>query len=731
MMDFVVSEQFSFRPGRSKAALRIAAMVAVFVAVMAIFHVQSGTAQYALWLLAAPPGPMTRPSQMLVFAFAAAGLMALSVPLAGFMAQPPGVMLLFIRLVSAASIYAVNALKLGARGFVLQLIFLEAFYNMVVIPSQAGFQAANTFAGYLIAFLVILLFDAFLWPNPAEPILLESLSAGLRREGKRLLQMIEIGKVKKLGEFRPLSAVESDISVHLGLLERATQEGLGARKRSFFLGQIVRAEKIFSQMERLASLFSSAASADGGFEEDADIKRVIHAAVAAVNEAADNIFLFSKSEASRLTLSSLALRDYLRVFISEIERFERRYSKTPDGLSPMGGAVVSLHELSHILARPIEETSDSTLEELSFSSLVKSPLDPVLLRFSLKTALAVVVCFILGFVSHDPRLWVAPVTVFTVAFQSYGTAIRRMFLRLGGSVIGGAIVLFLMSVITPNFSTLPVYMITAFVIVFIAGYAGQSHEKIAYAGRQIGDVFIIIFVGLGQPMNIYDPFWRISGIFIGILVPIFIYKIFWPQRAGDQIPALLSRFLRGILEMAPQGSAGDCAKDTRFENNSATQILADLVNLAGDAKLEGYQSGVNSGAVLEAADALWKISHRLSAISLRRRNPDLAQDEELSVFLQQLKAWADFFENERWKISSAWSFAAQIQANARAPRFSKDRLIGGEVSAINELTLRGDFELFRHLHYLIGKLNAALPAVFSGGKRRRDWRELIWNAQPA
>ena len=100
MMDFVVSEQFSFRPGRSKAALRIAAMVAVFVAVMAIFHVQSGTAQYALWLLAAPPGPMTRPSQMLVFAFAAAGLMALSVPLAGFMAQAPGVMLLFIGLKS-------------------------------------------------------------------------------------------------------------------------------------------------------------------------------------------------------------------------------------------------------------------------------------------------------------------------------------------------------------------------------------------------------------------------------------------------------------------------------------------------------------------------------------------------------------------------------------------------------------------------------------------------------
>jgi hypothetical protein len=241
-------------------------------------------------------------------------------------------------------------------------------------------------------------------------------------------------------------------------------------------------------------------------------------------------------------------------------------------------------------------------------------------------------------------------------------------------------------------------------------------------------------------MNIYDPFWRISGIFIGILVPIFIYKIFWPQRAGDQIPALLSRFLRGILEMAPQGPAGDFAKNTRFENNGATQILADLVNLAGDAKLEGYQSGVNSGAVLEAADALWKISHRLSAISLRRRNPDLAQnfpktslaqDEELSVFLQQLKAWADFFENERWKNSSAWSFASQIQAHAHGTKFFKDRLRGAGVSGINELAWRGDFELFRHLHYLIGKLNAALPAVFSGGKRRRDWRELIWNAQPA
>jgi hypothetical protein len=736
---FVVSEQLSSRPGRFKTALRIAAMVAVFAALMAIFHVQSGTAQYALWLLVAPPGPMMRPSQTFAFAFAAAGLMALSVPLAGFMAQAPGVMLLFVGLVSAASVYAVNALRLGARGFVLQLIFLEAFYAMVVIPSQAGFQAANTFAGYLVAFLVILLFDAFLWPNPAEPILLESLSASLRREGKRLLRAIEIGEVKKTDEFRPISAVESDISVHLRLLERASQEGLSAQKGSFFLGQIVRAEKIFSQMERLASLLVNAAGEAGYSEEELDVKRVIHAAVEAVNEAADNIFIFSKSEASRLTLSSLALRDRLRILISEIEHFEKRASGNSEGLSKMSGVIISLHELSHILTRPIEEASDAALQELSLSSLIKSPLDPVLLRFSLKTALAVVICFIFGFISHDPRLWVAPVTVFTVAFQSYGTAIRRMFLRLGGSVIGGLLILFLMSVITPNFSALPAYMITAFVVVFIAGYAGQSHEKIAYAGRQIGDVFIIIFVGLGQPMNIYDPFWRISGIFIGILVPLFIYKIFWPQRAGDQIPALLSRFLRGVLEMAPGGLAGDSAKNSRFEGHGATQILADLVNLAGDAELEGYQSGVNSAAVLEASDALWKISHRFSAISLRRMNPDvsrnfsdmsLERDGELSGFLRQLEAWADFFENEKWKISSAWSFASQIQADVHGRRSWEDWLIGREASGVNELALRGDFELFWHLHYLIGKLNAALPAVFSGGKMRGDWRELIWNAQP-
>ncbi len=738
-IDFVVSEQLSCRPGRFKAALRIAAMVAVFAALMAIFHVQSGTAQYAFWLLVAPPGPMMRPSQTFTLAFAAAGLMALSVPLAGFMAQAPGVMLLFVGLIAAASVYAVNALRLGARGFVLQLIFLEAFYTMVVSPSQAGLQAANTFAGYAIAFLTLFLFDAFLWPSPAEPILLESLSDSLRRGGKRLLQTIEIGEVKKAGEFRPISAVESDISVHLRLLERVNQEARDAQKSSFFLGQIVRAEKIFSQMERLASLLINAAGEAGYSEEDLDVKRVIHAAVGAVNEAADNIFIFSKSAASRLTLSSLALRDRLRIFISEIEHLERRTSGNPEGLSRMSGVIISLHELSHILTRPIEEANDAALQELSLSSLIKSPLDPVLLRFSLKTALAVVICFIFGFVSHDPRLWVAPVTVFTVAFQSYGTAIRRMFLRLGGSVIGGLLILFLMSVITPNFSTLPAYMITAFIVVFIAGYAGQSHEKIAYAGRQIGDVFIIIFVGLGQPLNIYDPFWRISAIFIGILVPLLIYKILWPQRAGDQIAALLSRFLHGILDMAEESSAGDSAKNSRFEGHGATQILADLVNLADDVKLEGYQSNVNSAAVLEASDALWKISHRFSAISFRHMNPDvsrnfpkmsLARDGELSGFLRQLEAWADFFENEKWKTSSAWSFASQIQANVHGPRSWEDWLLGKEVSGSNELALRGDFELFWHLHYLIGKLNAALPAVFPGGKMRRDWRELIWNAQP-
>ncbi len=748
---FVVSEQLSYRPGRIKTALRIAAIVATYAALMAILHVQSGTAQYALWLLVAPPGPMWRPSQIFQFALASAALMALSVPLAGFMAQAPGVMLLFILAFSAVSIYAVNALRLGARGFVLQLIFLEAFYSTVVLPTQAGFQAANTFAGYLIAFFVIALFDGFLWPNPAEPILVESLSVSLRRECQRLLQFIKSESPNGGGALRPLSSVESDIAVHLGLLERACREGIGEKKQAVFLGTITHVEQIFAQIERLAQLVYDARREGLSPAMQANLDRVVMATSNALEEAANNIALFASAGPSSLVLTTIALRDHLRTLKFEISTFEKYCAELAGDSFVLGAMVHSLREIEQTLSRPFEETGDAApLEDPSLAGLLRSPLDFTLMRFSLKTALAVLICFVIGFVSHDPRLWVAPVTVFTVAFQAYGTAIRRMFLRLGGSVIGGIIVIVVMTAVTPNLSSLPAYMLTAFSVVFIAGYAGLSSEKIAYAGRQIGDVFIIIFMGMGQPTNIYDPFWRIFGIFLGITVAMLIYKILWPQNAADQAPALISRLLRNILKMFPGAAPSESISAIQSTSNENTKLLAQLLSSADDARMEGVLSVVNPQAVIDSADALWKMSHRLAAINLRRIDATgpsgdsdiaLVQGEELMIARGQLESWLGFFENGGFQNGKPWAFAWQIRSTAYGQKSLEDWLDSVEerktalyetLTERKKLTLRGDLELFRHLHLLLGKLNAALPAIPARTRVLRDWREILkWNARTA
>ena len=49
-------------------------------------------------------------------------------------------------------------------------------------------------------------------------------------------------------------------------------------------------------------------------------------------------------------------------------------------------------------------------------------------------------------------------TVLITALPTYGATLRKMILRIVGVIIGGAITLLTIIIVTPNFETLPAYM---------------------------------------------------------------------------------------------------------------------------------------------------------------------------------------------------------------------------------------------------------------------------------
>ena len=77
--------------------------------------------------------------------------------------------------------------KLGVGMLVIQIVCLITFYGVVFGPQEIGWNAAASFDGSAIAFGVIVLFDNWLWPDPGEPILMESLGASVARARSQLL----------------------------------------------------------------------------------------------------------------------------------------------------------------------------------------------------------------------------------------------------------------------------------------------------------------------------------------------------------------------------------------------------------------------------------------------------------------------------------------------------------------------------------------------------------------
>jgi hypothetical protein len=60
-------------------------------------------------------------------------------------------------------------------------------------------------------------------------------------------------------------------------------------------------------------------------------------------------------------------------------------------------------------------------------------------------------------------------------------------------------------------------MIALFVVFYVSAYSSLSSGRVAYAGKQIGTTFALVFAGLSPPLDVYAPLWRIWAILLGTL----------------------------------------------------------------------------------------------------------------------------------------------------------------------------------------------------------------------
>ena len=184
----------------------------------------------------------------------------------------------------------------------------------------------------------------------------------------------------------------------------------------------------------------------------------------------------------------------------------------------------SLAVLARHIERPLDEPprpptrdpSNSAIPPNSAVPRLGTPADPAVVRYCLKVGLCVVLCYIIGLIIGRADLFTILVTVISIATPTYGATLHKMYLRMAGFVIGGAVSLLAIIIISPNFDTLPAYMLVTFAVFYPFAYSSLGNARMFYAGKQMGIIFSLVFVGLSPSVNIYGPLWRIWGVLLGI-----------------------------------------------------------------------------------------------------------------------------------------------------------------------------------------------------------------------
>jgi len=160
-------------------SLRLTTIATVGAALIVICHVNNELGTYIVWLLVGA-GPMMSVRKASGFLAAEAVVLAFSVVMARAFAETPWFMLPLVVAFMALSTFIGVTRQLGTAVLLIQVLSLGSFYGVVFAPREIGWAAAGAFGGSAIAFGVIVLFDNWLWPDRADPILMKTLERAQR-----------------------------------------------------------------------------------------------------------------------------------------------------------------------------------------------------------------------------------------------------------------------------------------------------------------------------------------------------------------------------------------------------------------------------------------------------------------------------------------------------------------------------------------------------------------------
>ena len=113
-------------------------------------------------------------------------------------------------------------------------------------------------------------------------------------------------------------------------------------------------------------------------------------------------------------------------------------------------------------------------------------------KFALKGCLAASLCYIIYNGADWPGISTAVTTCFLTALSTVGSSHQKQFLRITGSLLGGALGLGIQVLVLPQLDSIAGFTVLCIAVMGAAAWVATSGPRLSYVGLQVALVFCII-----------------------------------------------------------------------------------------------------------------------------------------------------------------------------------------------------------------------------------------------
>jgi hypothetical protein len=376
---------------------------------VATCHVYNELGLYLAWALVGAAGPMMSPRKAGAFLIAQGLVLALSVFMGRTLVEAPWLNVAFLFIFISFSTYLGTIYRLGAALILIQVSSLFIFYLVPFSPQEVGWFAAGAFGGSAIAFGVIVLFDNWLWPDPGETRLLESLAITIRRTNLRLRRASNYYLNGRAAARPPLPPPTSDLPRELTLLDHATAEGVSGYHRAILLTAITIVARIELEVDRFTVTVLERVPRQIRSLVQSELDAAVRAVAVALDDLARELAGRIAKGIGKLALPSLeqakSALDALNARVLEVRPTYLRIA----GSEEIVNISAILDSLASLTAY-IERLLDQPLQPSSLPATSNSPrqslavIDSAILRYAFKVGLCVVIGYVTGLTTQRVEL---------------------------------------------------------------------------------------------------------------------------------------------------------------------------------------------------------------------------------------------------------------------------------------------------------------------------------------